>query len=455
MKILVLDVYPKTEYRISKDQNGAYGTANNYGSSIISRILKYIVKNSIDFPPLYSVYVIGQLVKLGHDVDYSKELNLNDDYDLYILPSSIVCHETEIECLIQLREKNKKVIIIGPFATSNPEKYLENGAIVIKGEPEMYFHKFDIKANELNNLPNIIENFPTYDLDELEFPGWETIFKNYVPTMKFLGPGPAVNINASRGCPYTCFYYCVYPLQQGRKLRIKSSKRLIEEMLYFYKKLKVKNFIFRDPVFTIDRKHTIEFCEEIIKTGIKFNICIEAHLKDIDNELVKILRNAGVKLIYIGIESSDEEVRDDANRTSDTNENQFNKVKFLEKNGIKVKAMYIIGMPADTKETFKRTVQYAKKIKSSYAQFSVFTPYPGTPVFQEYKDKITSKRYEEFTQWQMVFKHQNLTNEDVLNLLDYSYKEYYTNPLWAVHFLSNKVKELYENMLIRFNWFSR
>ena len=106
MKILILDVYPKTKYRISKDQNGGYGTANNYGSGIISRILKYIVKNSIDFPPLYSVYVIGQLVKLGHDVDYSKELNLNDDYDLYILPSSIVCHETEIEYLIQLREKN-------------------------------------------------------------------------------------------------------------------------------------------------------------------------------------------------------------------------------------------------------------------------------------------------------------------------------------------------------------
>ena len=123
MKILVLDVYPKTKYRISKDQNGAYGTANNYGSGIISRVLKYIVKNSIDFPPLYSVYVIGQLVKLGHDVTYSKELNLYNDYDLYILPSSIVCHETEIEYLIQLRKKNKKVIVIGPFATSNPEKY--------------------------------------------------------------------------------------------------------------------------------------------------------------------------------------------------------------------------------------------------------------------------------------------------------------------------------------------
>lgn len=455
MKILILDVYPKTKYRISKDQNGAYGTSNNYGNSIISKLLKYVVKNSIDFPPLYSVYVCGQLEKSGHEVSYSRELNLEDDYDLYILPSSIVCHETEIDYLKMLINKKKKVIVIGPFATSNPENYIENGAIVIKGEPEMYFHKFNKTVNDLNNLPKIIENFQIYSLDELEFPGWETIFKNYVPKMKFLGSGPAININASRGCPYTCFYYCVYPLQQGRKLRIKSSKRLIEEMMYFYKKLNVKNFIFRDPVFTIHRKHTIELCEEIIKTGIKFNICIEAHLKDIDVELVKILKKAGVKLIYVGIESSDEEIRNDANRTSDSNENQLTKVRYLEKNGIKVKAMYIIGLPTDTSDSFKRTVDYAKKIKSSYAQFSVFTPYPGTPVFKEYKDKITSRRYEDFTQWQLVFKHQNLSNKDILDLLNYSYKKYYTNPSWIVFFLYNKLKEFYENIFIRFNWFSR
>jgi len=455
MKILILDVYPKTEYRISKDQNGGYGTANNYGRGIVSKLLKFMVKNSVDFPPLYAVYVCGQLVKSGHEVTYSKELNLNENYDLYILPTSIVCHETEIECLKQLKKKGKKVIAIGPFATSNSENYIENGAIVIKGEPEMYFHKFNKKIDDISKLPQIIENFPIYDLNELEFPGWEIIFKNYIPKMKFLGDGPAISINASRGCPYSCFYYCVYPLQQGRKLRLKSPKRLVEEMLYFYQKLNVKNFIFRDPVFTVSKKHTIEVCEEIIKTGIKFNICIEAHLKDIDEELIKILKKVGVKLIYVGIESSDIDIRKDANRTSDTNENQSTKVRLLEKNLIKVKAMYIIGMPADTKDTFKRTVQYAKKIKSSYAQFSVFTPYPGTPVFKEYKDKILSSRYEEFTQWQLVFKHQNLSNKDVLDLLDYSYNQYYTNPIWAIYFLSNKIKNFYENMLIRLNWISR
>ena len=448
MKILILDVYPKTDYRISKDQNGGYGTANNYGKNFISRILKLLVKNSVDFPPLYSVYVAGELVNSGYDVSYSKNLN-DTEFDLYILPSSIVCHETEISFIKKLRLLNKMVMVIGPFATSNPNSYVDAGAIVIKGEPEMYFHKRKLSLEALKKLPNIVENFQIYDLDELSIPGWEVIFKNYIPKMKFLGPGPAINIHASRGCPYTCAYYCVYPLQQGNKLRKKSPKKLIHEMKYFYEKLNVKNFIFRDPVFSIDRKHTIEICNEIINLNVKFNICIETHLKNIDNELAVFLKQAGVKLVYVGIESADDDVRKDAKRTSDTNQNQINKVKYIESKGIRVKAMYIIGMPSDTKEKFINTVNFSKKVRSTYAQFSVFTPYPGTPVFKEYKDKITTNKYESFTQWQLVFKHNHLSKTDVSNLLDYSYKNYYTNPGWIMHFIKMKIKEIYENLFNR------
>ena len=88
LKILLLDIYPNKNYRISKDQNGGYGTANNYGNGFFSKLLRSVVKNSIDFPPLYSVYVIGELNKQNHDVHFSKKLDLNYDFDLYILPSS-------------------------------------------------------------------------------------------------------------------------------------------------------------------------------------------------------------------------------------------------------------------------------------------------------------------------------------------------------------------------------
>ena len=104
--------------------------------------------------------------------------------------------------------------------------------------------------------------------------------------------------------------------------------------------------------------------------------------------------------------------------------------------------MYIIGMPTDSPNNFLKTVNYAKKINSSFAQFSVFTPYPGTPAFSEYKKIITKKKYEEFTQWQLVFKHKNFKENDVLKLLNFSYRSYYFRITWIKKYIRNKIREI-------------
>ena len=431
-RVLLLDVYPKVDYRISKDQNGGYGTANDYGDSLLSKILKLLVKGSVDFPPLYCVQVCGELVNTNHNVTYKREEDNFEKYDLILVPSSIVCHESEIKKIKEIVKFNKKVIAIGPFASSNPQNYLDAGASVLKGEPEMFFHNFRLSEDFLNNIPKIIENNNSYELDELSFPGWEIIFENYIPRMKFLGKGPAVNIFASKGCPYQCFYYCVYPLQQGRKLRAKSPQRVVDEMMYFHKRLNVNNFIFRDPVFSLNRKHTVELCDKLINSKIKFNICIETHLKNVDNELAIKLYNAGVKLIYVGIETADEEVKKNAHRSSEKNDLQVEKVNFLQKIGIDIKAMYIIGLPSDTEETYLKTLEFSKKISSTYAQFSVFTPYPGTPAFHGYKDKIITSKFEDFNQWKLVFKHDQFDQKKIRYLLDLSYRKYYLRLNWII-----------------------
>ena len=159
--------------------------------------------------------------------------------------------------------------------------------------------------------------------------------------------------------------------------------------------------------------------------------------------------------MYVGIESSNENVRKNSNRISENNFSQEKKISYLESIGIKVKAMYIVGMPTDTIETFKKTIEFAKKIKSSYAQFSVFTPYPGTPIFKEYQKKIITRKYENFTQWQLIFEHPNFKPEDISNLLNYSYKQYYFNINWIFKFFVNKIKGIYEDLYIRIFGFSR
>lgn len=438
MNILLLDVYPHVNYRMSKDQNGGYGTANDYGKTLFTKFLKFVVNKSIEFPPLFSVQVLSELKDANHSVEYSKTIPDNlEFFDFIVLASSIVCHETEIDTIKKLKKFNKIVFAIGPFATSNPDSYIQAGAKVVKGEPEMFFHKFKKSNEEIKQLPNLIDNVNNIDINDLAIPAWDIIFKNYTPRFKFLGKEPAVNINASRGCPYSCFYYCVYPLQQGRKLRLKNPDKLLNEIKYLKSSLGVNIFIFRDPVFSIDRKHTIEICKKIIEANLNIKICIETHLKNIDDEMADYFKKAGVKLIYVGIESAVDEVRKDSNRQSEANDKQIQKINYLEKIGIKVKAMYIIGLPTDNKKTFAETLNYAKKINSSYAQFSVFTPYPGTPVFSEYKDKINVKNYEEFTQWQLVFDHPNFSKNEIDDILSSAYQKYYLNPKWLLkHFKS-------------------
>ena len=119
-------------------------------------------------------------------------------------------------------------------------------------------------------------------------------------------------------------------------------------------------FIFRDPVFSINRKHTIELCEKIINEKLNINFAIETHLRILDSELVDLLKKAGLKTAIVGVEGYDPEVLKNANRFTVTKDLQLTKIKELEDKKIQVSAMFIIGFPTDTKITINKTIQYAK-----------------------------------------------------------------------------------------------
>ncbi len=440
LKILLLDIYPNKNYRISKDQNGGYGTANDYGDNFFLKLLSLYIKKTIDYPPLFAAHAIAELQNNNFDVKYSRTLEDEVEYDLYVIPSSIVCYETEREVIKKLNAQKKNIFVIGPFASSKPELYTDYGAKVISGESEFYFKDFKLKDfDNFNNLPQVIYHKHNYNLDDLNYPAWDIVFKKIKPVMKLLGKGSTIPINASRGCPYSCFYYCTYPKQQGRKLRLRNNDKIVKEMEYWFKMFGTKNFIFRDPVFSINKKHTSELLEKLASSTIKFNICIETHLKNIDDEMIFLFKKSGIKLVYVGIESGDTDVLLDSKRTTIAFDEQIYKVKKLEENNVKVKSMYILGQPTDTLKTCLKTINYSKKILSTYAQFSIFTPYPGTPVFEEYKDRILTDKYEDFNQWKLIFNHNNLNTSEVRNLLNKAYLSYYLNPKWLFFYLKRKL----------------
>jgi anaerobic magnesium-protoporphyrin IX monomethyl ester cyclase len=436
MNILILDPYRKADYRISKDTNGGYGTANNFGKDLIPRILKYLLKKNSDYPSLQVAYTYSVLNDSGHNVDYDKNLPKNlDNYDLFIIVSSIVCCETELEYIKFLKTKKKKVFVIGPFATSNSKIYVDAGGSVILGESEFYFLS---NKNFLKDLDQDVISFNhELELDDLPFPKWDLMIKNFNGVDKLYGNLKSVTILATRGCPYSCFHYCVYPLSQGRKVRQRTPENIVKEMRYWVEKHNVKMFIFRDPVFSINRKHTVELCELIIKEKLNIRFAIETHLRILDSELLDLLVKSGLKATIVGVESANQEVLKNSNRYTIKKDEQLIKIRELESKNIQVSSMFILGFPHDNFETMNETINYAKQLNTTYSLFNIWTPYPGTPVYNSFKDKIVKTNYESFDMNTLVFKHQNLTEKNISNYLSKAYTKYYFRIGWLIKYLKS------------------
>ena len=397
MKFLILDVYPNNDFRLVKDTAGGYGTGNDFGNSFFSKLINKFVSKMIAMPPMYAIYVYSIIKNKGHEVSYSRNIKDStkiDEADYIIMPTSIIAHETEKKILYSLSKKNKKIFLIGIFSNVMNKAYKLDNSFIVKGEAENFFLNLNYNKNELDlyfkegsNQRNS-SNGMVSNIDDLPFPDWGDYIKQYPLKNNFVGFNSKITIPllATRGCPYSCFHYCTYPLQQGRKIRQRSVENVVKEIKYWIKNLKTNKFAFRDPVFSINRKYTVSLCEEIIKENLKIEFLIETHLKNLDDELILLLKRAGLKMVYVGIESSEANILKNIKRFTVNNDQQYQIINKLKKNGIYVKSMFMLGNPEDNEETIKKTIQYSKFLPNQLVQFSVFTPYPGTPIYENYKD---------------------------------------------------------------------
>ena len=179
MKFVILDVYPHKKHRLIKDTAGGYGTGNDFGNTLFSKLLNIYVEGNIGMPAI-EIMIISSILKKNHQVHYTRDLNDNNisDCDFVILPSSIIAHETELLTLSKL--ENKKVFVTGIFANTFKEKYLKKHSIVIKNESDIFFYNLD-KNGKLNkefleelflNKESINDFYETVYLDDLPYPDW-------------------------------------------------------------------------------------------------------------------------------------------------------------------------------------------------------------------------------------------------------------------------------------------
>jgi len=319
-------------------------------------------------PDLVGIRVMSVTCASGHKVaELVKEYNK----DCFVVMGGI--HATVLPNEV-LEDNNVDFVAIG-----EGERTLVELCNMIK-DGEKDFEKIDglgfRKDGKLcfNKQRELIQN-----LDELPFPARDT---TYNP--EYFGASEYGQMMTSRGCPFNCAF-CNSAQLWGRKVRFRSVDNILEEIKLIYHKYGVRYIMFHDDSFTLDRDRVIELCKRLIRENLNLNFGCETRVDLIDEKLIKIMKRAGLSDIQFGLESGSQRILDLLHKGV-TVEKIKEAIKLARKYKIKTGVFFMFGLPDESMEEINQTIKLMKEIKVSEMIYNIFTPYPGTELYERAKE---------------------------------------------------------------------
>lgn len=232
------------------------------------------------------------------------------------------------------------------------------------------------------------------DLNDLPLPKHELLpWQSYrMPLVK----GPFTFIVTSRGCPAACSY-CIKHVSYQFSARVRSPENIMAE-LWKLKNLGLNSVHMYADLFTVNRDQVIGLCKLMIEQKINMRWTCNSRVDYVDEEMLTLMGQAGCWLISWGIESGNEQILKHA-RKGAYPEKAMQSLTWAKKAGIQNWGYFIIGLPGETEETIRQTIEFAKKLPLDIALFHVAAPYPGTPFFFEV---VENGWFRPGTRWEQV-----------------------------------------------------
>ena len=417
MKIALLDIHFPGD---KKDFNGGFGTKFKPGRSLLAKVLIWARPRKEYLPLLNYGYASSVLKKNGHEVSLVQN-RVPQGADLIILHATLIRHNEEMEYLNKIRRGSKsKICIVGPLASEWPHLFDKVADSIIIGDFERLF----LEIKSLEDIPRGQYKVSALkNLDELPFPDWSIYDYRRFSQYPLLRKTPTIFVQGSRSCPYKC-NYCPYITSQ-KSYNSRSVQNVIEELVDVKSRYSAKSILFRDPVFSINKRWTQNLCSEMIKQNIGLEWACETRSDCLTEELIDQMYDAGLRAIKVGIESADQEILKNLKRKPPTLEHQDRVLNYAESKKIKVAAFYIVGLLDDTVESMELTLQQAIQLNTSYANFNLCTPLPGTEFYDQVKDRIFDHDLDNYDNYHSVFKNNFVSSEEIQHYMQKSMVSYY------------------------------
>jgi len=385
-----------------------------------------------------------------HKISIERTVSMANDFESLVLFTSTPGFHVDVKLAGMMKDTNPKlkVAFVGPPVTVDPEG-------VLKASPAIDFvvrREFDhqvadfARGKALAELPGVSfrsnggfvhnpEGGPVENLDELP---WVTrVYRRDLDITRYNVPfllHPYLSFYTSRGCPAMCTF-CLWPqTHSGHRWRLRSSDDVAAEARFAMESFPgLKEIFFDDDTFNYRKARTIELCQKLKPLKMTWSCTSRVTT---DYETLKAMKEAGCRLLIVGYESGDPQILRNIKKGA-TVEMAERFTRDCKKLGLLVHGDYIVGLPGETRESLRRSVDFAKRLDCETIQVSIAHPYPGT----EFYDYALKNRLITLDAMTDEVGHQlpnvvypGLDRAELVDWVERFYGEYYFRPrvVWRV-----------------------
>lgn len=385
-----------------------------------------------------------------HKVSIEQTVEMAKDFELLVLFTSTPGFHVDVKMAEMMKDSNPrlKVAFVGPPVTVEPEKTLRASSAIDFVVRREFDHQIAAYAQgkALDELPGVsfrkngsIVNNPEggyiENLDELP---WVTkVYKRDLEVTRYNVPfllNPFISFYTSRGCPAMCTF-CLWPqTHSGHRWRRRSADDVANEVRYAKEQFpEVKEIFFDDDTFNYQKARTIELCQKLKPLNFTWS-CTSRVTTDYDT--LKAMKEAGCRLLIVGYESGDPQILKNIKKGA-TVDMALRFTENCKKLGLVVHGDFIVGLPGETRDSIRRTVDFAKRLDTETIQVSIAHPYPGTEFYSYAQNNglITIDSMTDDSGHQLPnVVYPGLDRAELVDWVERFYGEYYFRPrvVWRV-----------------------
>ena len=362
-----------------------------------------------------------------NDIKFLKFLLSKREKDFLLIGSGDVFLENGSEML----EKYPFIdVAIANFINHSLIKYLsgrreDHYNLIYRNDTDTVLNTYD-KNNQVKFFSSPIPDYSLFPFEKYRLP-------------HSIHPVTA-GLITSYGCPFKC-NYCV-----GSNLPfiVRNLENIYEELCYL-KDLGIKELWIKDLTFGVPKKHSIDFCNMLIKNNFNFSWICLSRVDVLHEDLLDLMKKAGCHTIQLGVETASEELLRQHGKNTKTE--QTRKVfKLCKKMKIRTLVHFLLGLPGETEQSIQKTIDFSQELNPDFAAFNIISPRMGTNLREDFikEGMITDTEADLDSSLSFpIVKTEYLTPEQLWNWRNKAIRSFYLRPSFMLKRLKN-LRSYYE-----------